>query len=216
MVPVAVREPTRAVAKVPFEGLDGGDEQAGAGRVRERERLQARGPGRGQVPHRRGQGMGEFANRLVVVTDVEVTSARTAFQRNDAAPSERAASSVGTREVETPPRTARPVVVTLEPWASVKEMPRKEEEPSTVRVEVTVEEAPTKPPKSWRVEVAEEPRAETEARSAERSTAWPPTKSWPVETDPAESWPPTEGSRSRPRSRRPSRTGRSGRTGWSS
>ena len=24
------------------------------------------------------------------------------------------------------------------------------------------------------------------------STAWPPTKSWPVETDPAESWPPTE------------------------
>jgi hypothetical protein len=78
-----------------------------------------------------------FAKRFVVVTEVEVTSARTAFQRSEAEPSERAASSVGMREVETPPSTARPVVVTLEPWAFVKVRPWREAEPSTVSVEET-------------------------------------------------------------------------------
>ena len=36
--------------------------------------------------------------------------------------------------------------------------------PRTVRVEVTVELAERKPPKNWRVVVAEDPRAVTEAR----------------------------------------------------
>jgi hypothetical protein len=123
---------------------------------------------------------------LVVVTEVEVTFARTAFQRREAEPRASEASSVGMREVETPPNTARPVVVTLEPWAFAKEMDWKEEEPRTVRVEVTVEEAATKPPKSWRVAVAEDPRAETEARVSEPEpvTATPFTKSCEVETVP--------------------------------
>jgi hypothetical protein len=36
--------------------------------------------------------------------------------------------------------------------------------PRTVKVEVTVEDAPIKPPYNERVEVAKEPRADTEAR----------------------------------------------------
>jgi hypothetical protein len=127
------------------------------------------------------------ANRLVVVTLVAVAFARMAFHRNPADPSDKAASIEGRRLVETTPDTARPVVVTLEPWALVKERPWREVEPKTVNVEVTVEEAATNPPRNWRVAVAEEPRAVTEARvsvlAAEagqptpfaRQTAWPIT-----------------------------------------
>jgi hypothetical protein len=127
------------------------------------------------------------ANRLVVVTEVAVALAKTAFHRRPEEPSDKAASIDGKRLVETTPETAKPVVVTLEPWASVKDNPCSAVEPSTVKVDVTVEEAATKPPRSWRVVVAEDPRAETEAKVSAlaawvghptpfaRQTAWPIT-----------------------------------------
>jgi hypothetical protein len=164
VVPVAVNPPTSAVANVPFVPWT-----VEANRVDPVAFVKVRlcseaVPVAVRFPTVEARAYREFAKRLVVVTEVEVTFARTAFQRREADPKESAASSVGMREVETPPSTARPVVVTLEPWAFAKEMDWKEEEPRTVRVEVTVEEAATNPPKSWRVEVAEEPRAVTWAK----------------------------------------------------
>ena len=70
----------QAVAKVPFEARTEGDEQAGAGRVRERERLQARGPGRGRVPTVEARACRSSRTGWWSSRDVEVTSARTAFQ----------------------------------------------------------------------------------------------------------------------------------------
>lgn len=67
--------------------------------------------------------------------------------------------------------------------------------PRTVKVEVTVELAETKPPKKERVEVAKDPRAVTVARVStsaataqlvpfERQARYPPTYSCEVETTP--------------------------------
>jgi hypothetical protein len=67
--------------------------------------------------------------------------------------------------------------------------------PSTVKVEVTVEEAAIKPPYRERVEVAKEPRAVTVARVStsaateqlvpfERHARYPPTYNCEVETTP--------------------------------
>ncbi len=83
--------------------------------------------------------------------------------------------------VEAMPLTNRFVVVTFEPVAFVKvtafkaDVPVTESAlkipwPRTVKVEVTVEEAPTKPPYNCRVLVANEPRAVTDA-SVSNSTA---------------------------------------------
>jgi hypothetical protein len=137
VVPVAVSEPTKDVENVPFEAWT--EEAKSVEPVAfVNERLWSEAvPVAVRLPTVEARAYREFAKRLVVVTEVEVTFARTAFQRREADPKESAASSVGMREVETPPSTARPVVVTLEPWASVKEMDWKEEEPRTVRVEET-------------------------------------------------------------------------------
>ena len=144
----------------------------------------------------------------------------------------------GSRLVETTPGTARFVVVTFDPRASVKESPERGEEPSTVRVEVTVEEAATNPPSSCRVAVAEDPRAGDGARvsdSDEEKAGQPvpsarqrrpaPSRSRSRTSrrgrirktrKPSRSRTTWSRSRSRTRARRPRpRPGGSGRRGWS-
>jgi hypothetical protein len=83
------------------------------------------------------------------------------------------------------------VVVTLVAVPFVKVSVPSVVPPITVNVEVTVELAPMKPPYSWSVVVAKEPRAETVARVSEdpgqfvpdaRHTCWPATYNCVVET----------------------------------
>lgn len=95
---------------------------------------------------------------FVVVTLVEVTLPKLPFQRRADEPRANCASNVGIKLVTTRFETAKLVVVTLVaaklvvvtlvavPFTKVK--PCNEVLPKTVKVEVTVEEAPTKPPKS--------------------------------------------------------------------
>jgi hypothetical protein len=133
VVPVAVNPPTRTDEKVPFEAW-----------TEETNRLEPVAfvnvsdcrlavPVAVRLPTVDARAYREFAKRFVVVTEVAVTEASAAFQRREAEPRERAASSVGMREVETPPKTARPVVVTLVAVPFVNETARKEEEPRTAK-----------------------------------------------------------------------------------
>lgn len=63
------------------------------------------------------------AKRFVVVTLVAVTEANSAFHRKEADPKDKVASTVGMREVEIPPKTAKAVVVTEVAVAFVKVTP---------------------------------------------------------------------------------------------
>ena len=100
-VPVAVSEPTRAVLKGPVRGLHRGDEQAGS-----RSRVvvnvsdcRPAVPVAVRFPCNRGQGIQGVREQVGLVTEVPPGDGgeRHLFQRREAEPKERAASSVGTR-----------------------------------------------------------------------------------------------------------------------
>lgn len=63
------------------------------------------------------------AKRFVVVTLVAVTLANSAFHLREAEPRDKVASTVGMRDVEIPPKTAKAVVVTEVAVAFVKVTP---------------------------------------------------------------------------------------------
>ena len=164
-----------------------GDEQAGAGRVRERERLQARSR---SGSHREARAPGEFANRLVVVTVSRSQVGRTAFQPEGGGTGKgrvRRRDEGGGDAAE-----HGQIVVTLDPGRPVGRPPGRRR-PSTVRWRSRWRKA--EPPKeSRRVEVAGAAGGdggEGLRRGGSRLAA--DEEAGPWETDPAESWPPTGG-----------------------
>jgi hypothetical protein len=121
VVPVAVRAPIVAEANTPFVPWTVAANKVEPVAFVKVSDCRLAVPVAVRFPMVDARATNEPAYRLVVVTDVAVAFARTAFQRREAEPKASEASTLGRSAVETLPKTASPVDVTLAPDAPVND-----------------------------------------------------------------------------------------------